>query len=308
VEKQMSSASVDRRNTEFVTSVYARAVDYLQLAKPRIAVMAMAAVAVGYLIGSRTEFEVYRLLSACAGIFCVAVSCSLLNQWYEQDTDQKMVRTANRPLAAGRVTSGEILLVGLVLASAGITWLWLTTNLLTGVLAASTIAVYVCIYTPMKRVSSFCTTVGAVAGAVPPVLGWVAAGGRLDDGAMALFLLLFAWQFPHFLAIATIYRDDYERAGLKMLPRVAGRSVAGYLSVAYACVLIPISLMLWEQGVVGVPYLVVSIIGGTCYLVFSFRFLLKQSIDRARNVLVCSIVYLPSVLFTMTCDYFRLLS
>ena len=304
----MSSASVNRQEMDFVALIRARAVDYLQLAKPRIAVMAMAAVAVGYLIGSRTEFEFHRLLSACAGIFCVAVSCSLLNQWYEQDTDQKMIRTADRPLAAGRVSSAEILLVGLMLASIGVTWLWLTTNLLTGVLSASTIAVYVCVYTPMKRVSSFCTTVGAVAGAIPPVLGWVAAGGRLGDGAVALFLLLFAWQFPHFLAIATIYREDYERAGLKMLPRVAGRSVAGYLSVAYACVLIPISLMLWEQGLVGIPYLVVSIIGGACYLVFSFRFLLEQSIVRARHVLVCSIVYLPAVLFTMTCDYFRLLS
>jgi heme o synthase len=304
----MSSASVNRRESDCAAFVRVRAIDYLQLAKPRIAVMAMAAVAVGYLIGSRTEFEFHRLLSACAGIFCVAVSCSLLNQWYEQDTDQKMTRTADRPLAAGRVSSGEILLVGLTLASIGVTWLWLTTNLLTGVLSVSTIAVYVCVYTPMKRVSSFCTTVGAVAGAIPPVLGWVAASGRLGDGAIALFLLLFAWQFPHFLAIATIHRDDYERAGLKMLPRVAGKSVAGYLSVAYACVLIPISLMLWEQGLVGIPYLVVSIIGGACYLVFSFRFLLEQSIGRARHVLVCSIVYLPSVLFTMTCDYFRLLS
>ena len=304
----MSSVSINQRQTQFTTIVRERAVDYLALAKPRIAVMAMAAVAVGYLIGSRTEFEVLRLLSACAGIFCVAVSCSLLNQWFEQDTDQKMVRTADRPLAAGRVSSGGILLVGLVLASTGVTWLWLTTNLLTSVLSAATIAVYVCVYTPMKRVSSVCTTVGAIPGAIPPVLGWVAAGGQLDEGAMALFLLLFAWQFPHFLAIATIHHEDYERAGLKMLPRVAGKSVAGYLSVAYACVLIPISLMLWEQGVVGIPYLVVSIIGGVCYLAFSVRFLLEQSIGRARTVLLCSIVYLPAVLLTMTFDYFRLLS
>lgn len=304
----MSSASVNPRDASGTTVRFVRAADYLQLAKPRIAVMAMAAVTVGYLIGSRTEFEVLRLVSACAGIFCVAVSCSLLNQWFEQDTDQKMVRTADRPLAAGRLSPSEVLFAGLLLASVGVTWLWLTTNVLTSVLSALTIAIYVCVYTPMKRVSSFCTTVGAVAGAIPPVLGWVAAGGRLDDGAMSLFLLLFAWQFPHFLAIATIHGEDYERAGLKMLPRVAGKSVAGYLSVAYACVLIPISLMLWEQGVVGVPYLIVSVIGGTCYLVVAFRFLLEQSISRSRNVLLCSIVYLPAVLFTMTWDYFRLLS
>lgn len=304
----MITASVNRREVYDANFFRARAVDYLQLAKPRIAVMAMGAVTVGYLIGSRTEFDVLQLISACAGIFCVAVSCSLLNQWYEQDTDQKMIRTADRPLAAGRVSSGKILLAGLVLASAGVTWLWLMTNILSSVLSALTIAVYVCVYTPMKRTSSLCTTVGAVAGAIPPVLGWAAAGGRLEEGAMSLFLLLFAWQFPHFLAIATIHREDYERAGLKMLPQVAGRSVAGYLSVVYASVLIPISLMLWEQGLVGIPYVVVSVIGGTCYLLFSFRFLLEQSTARARGVLFCSIVYLPVVLFTMTFDYFRLLS
>ena len=270
--------------------------------------MAMVAVTVGYLIGSRTEFLVLELLSACAGVFAVAVSCTLLNQWYEQDTDQMMSRTSDRPLAAGRVSSAEVFTVGLVLGSIGITWLWLTTNLLTAVLSAATLAIYVCIYTPMKRVSSFCTTVGAVSGALPPVLGWVAAGGHLDEGALALFLLLFAWQFPHFLAIATIHRDDYARAGLKMLPLMNGDSMAGFVSVAYACVLVPISLMLWSQGTVGVPYLVIAVVGGAAYLTTSFQFLLDQSKARARAVLFCSIIYLPAVLITMTWDYYRLLS
>lgn len=304
----MSSAAVSIRSRLNTTVLCARCADYLQLAKPRIAAMAMVAVTVGYLIGSRTEFLLAELMSACAGVFAVAVSCTLLNQWYEQDTDQKMARTADRPLAAGRVTSAEVFTVGLILGSLGITWLWLTTNVLTAVLSAVTLAVYVCIYTPMKRVSSFCTTVGAVSGALPPVLGWVAAGGHLDQGALALFLLLFAWQFPHFLAIATIYQDEYSRAGLKMLPQFHDRSMAGFVSVAYACVLIPISLMLWSQGTVGVPYLIVALAGGAAYLVTSIQFLLRQSKDRARAVLICSIIYLPAVLFSMTWDYYRLLS
>lgn len=304
----MSSASVTLRNRLTASAWIARALDYVQLAKPRIAAMAMVAVTVGYLIGSRTEFLVVDLLSACAGVFAVAVSCTLLNQWYEQDTDQMMSRTSDRPLAAGRVSSTEVFTVGLVIGSMGITWLWLTTNVLTAVLSAATLAIYVCIYTPMKRVSSFCTTVGAISGALPPVLGWVAAGGRLDEGALALFLLLFAWQFPHFLAIATIYRDDYSKAGLKMLPLMNGNSMAGFVSVAYACVLIPISLMLWNQGTVGVPYLAVAMIGGLAYLITSFQFLRDQSTSRARTVLFCSIIYLPAVLISMTWDYYRLLS
>ena len=140
------------------------------------------------------------------------------------------------------------------------------------------------------------------------MLGWVAAGGHLDEGALALFLLLFAWQFPHFLAIATIHRDDYSKAGLKMLPLMNGNSMAGFVSVAYACVLIPISLMLWNQGTVGVPYLVVAMIGGLAYLITSFQFLRDQSTSRARTVLFCSIIYLPAVLISMTWDYYRLLS
>ena len=304
----MSSASVTLRNRLTASAWIARGLDYVQLAKPRIAAMAMVAVTVGYLIGSRTEFLVVDLLSACAGVFAVAVSCTLLNQWYEQDTDQMMNRTSDRPLAAGRVSSAEVFTVGLVIGSMGITWLWLTTNVLTAVLSAATLAIYVCIYTPMKRVSSFCTTVGAISGALPPVLGWVAAGGHLDEGALALFLLLFAWQFPHFLAIATIHRDDYAKAGLRMLPLMNGNSMAGFVSVAYACVLIPISLMLWNQGTVGVPYLAVAMIGGLAYLITSFQFLRDQSPSRARTVLFCSIIYLPAVLISMTWDYYRLLS
>jgi heme o synthase len=283
--------------------------DYLQLSKPRIAVMGMVAVAVGYFVGCKGVFLPAELLSACFGIASVAVSCSFLNQWYEQDTDRRMVRTADRPVPGGRVRPVEVLSVGLLLMFGGVGWLLVSVNTLTAVLSFLTLALYVAVYTPLKRVSCLCTVVGAVSGAMPPVLGWTAAGGSLDGGALALFLLLFAWQFPHFLAIATIYRNDYESAGLRMLPLVRGDSNgAGIVGVIYACVLIPISLMVWEQGLAGNLYLTIALFGGVVYLVSSIRFLLEQSKERAKQLVLCSIVYLPTVLLTMTWDHYRLLS
>ena len=283
--------------------------DYLQLSKPRIAVMGMVAVAVGYLVGCEGTVVIGELLTACVGIASVAVSCSFLNQWYEQDTDRRMERTANRPVPGGRVRPAEVLMVGLLLMFGGVGWLLVSVNTLTAVLSFLTLALYVAVYTPLKRVTFLCTVFGAVSGAMPPVLGWTAAGGSLDGGALALFLLLFAWQFPHFLAIATIYRNDYESAGLRMLPLVRGDSNgAGLVGAVYACVLIPISVMVWEQGMAGNLYLTVALTGGVVYLVSSIRFLLDQSRERAKQLVLCSIVYLPTVLLTMTWDHYRLLS
>ena len=271
--------------------------------------MGMVAVAVGYFVGCEGSISITGLLSACIGIASVAISCSFLNQWYEQDTDRHMVRTADRPVPGGRVRPAEVLAVGLLLMFAGVGWLFVAVNTLTAILAFATLALYVAAYTPLKRVSSLCTVVGAVSGAMPPVLGWTAAGGSLNGGALALFLLLFAWQFPHFLAIATIYRKDYESAGLRMLPLVRGESNgAGFVGVVYACVLIPVSLMIWHQDLAGNLYLTVALIGGLVYLLSSIRFLLDQSTERAKQLVLCSIVYLPTVLLTMTWDHYRLLS
>ena len=287
----------------------AKALDYWQLAKPRIAVMAMFTVAIGYFLGCRSDFQVARLCDACFGIFCVAVSCSFLNQWIERDVDRAMLRTSDRPLPAGRISGVEVLAVGLAAGLLGGVWLAITVNTLTCVLSLVTLASYVSAYTPLKRVSFLCTQIGAVAGAFPPVLGWCAAGGELDQGALALFLLMFCWQFPHLLAIATIYRDDYEAAGLKMLPLSHdGRSLAGQVGVVYACVLIPVSLMANAQGLVGGLALSCVLLGGFTYLVSAVRFWRDSSISRARELLLCSIVYLPTVLLSMAVDHYRLLS
>jgi protoheme IX farnesyltransferase len=285
----------------------ARLSDYLQLAKPRIAAMAMFAVAMGFVVGSQGEIVLAELLSACFGIGCVAVACSFLNQWYEQDVDAQMIRTAGRPVPDGRIRPGEVLFFGLLTASVGTTWLYFRVNLMSAVLAAITLAIYVAAYTPLKKVTCLCTIIGAVSGALPPVLGWVAAGGTLDSGAAALFLLLFAWQFPHFLAIATIYRKDYEAAGLRMLPVLGTKNMGGIVGVAYAIALIPISLLVWDAGLAGSVYATVAVFGGIVYLISSLRFMLQQSAIRARELVLCSIVYLPTVLITMTWDHFRLL-
>ena len=306
----MSSASVTTELSGRVAAMpLTRFGDYLQLSKPRIAVMGMVAVAVVYFVGCEGSISATGLMSACFGIASVAVSCSFLNQWYEQDTDRRMARTADRPVPGGRVRPIEVLAVGLLLMLAGVGWLLIAVNMLTAVLAFVTLALYVVAYTPLKRVSSLCTVIGAVSGAMPPVLGWTAAGGSLDGGALALFLLLFTWQFPHFLAIATIYRKDYESAGLRMLPLVRGDSNgAGFVGVVYACVLIPVSLMVWHQDLAGNLYLTVALMGGLVYLLSSIRFLLDQSTERAKQLVLCSIVYLPTVLLTMTWDHYRLLS
>jgi protoheme IX farnesyltransferase len=305
----MSTASVSRSLNERTIHSSARVADYMQLAKPRIAAMGVVAVAVGYSVGSQGTIVPGELVSACLGIASVAIACSFLNQWFEGETDAKMARTADRPVPGGRVSSFEVLFVGGALTFLGLVWLWTQVNALTCALSLLTLVLYVAVYTPLKRVSSLCTVIGAVAGAMPPVLGWTASGQGLDGGALALFLVLFAWQFPHFLAIATIYRDDYEAAGLRMLPLVReDRNGSGLVAVCYAIVLIPVSMMVWQVGLAGNLYVAVAVTGGFAYLVASIRFLADQSMQRARELVLCSIVYLPVVLLTMTWDHFRLLS
>jgi protoheme IX farnesyltransferase len=176
-------------------------------------------------------------------------------------------------------------------------------------MATATLALYVGIYTPLKRRTSFGTAVGAVPGAMPPVLGWVAAGAPLDGAAFSLFAILFLWQFPHFLAIAWIYRDEYSRAGLKMLPAAgAARYLTGILAVAYALALVPLSLLPAANGLAGNAYLFVALVLSLAYLAVSVRFALRESYPTARALLWTSLIYLPVLLATLVWDHFSLLS
>jgi protoheme IX farnesyltransferase len=286
----------------------ARLADYLELTKPRIAVLALTAVTVGYVLGSKGGWQVVPLLHALLGIGCVAAGSSILNQWIERSTDTQMDRTANRPLPAGRLQASEALWFGLACGLFGTLYLTIAVNAVTAWLALATMFLYVGVYTPLKRHTSLCTAVGAVPGALPPVLGWTAAGGQLDAGAFSLFAILFLWQFPHFLAIAWLYREDYARAGLRMLPRPSAKlPIVGAFTVIYALALIPVSLLPSEFALAGDAYFLAAIILGLCYLISSVRFLLNESRRTARSLLLVSLVYLPLLLLALTADHLRLL-
>lgn len=291
------------------THVTPRWREYLALTKPRIAVMGLVTVALGFLLAATGEWSAITLGHSLLGIGLIAASCSALNQWLERDSDRLMARTANRPLPSGRMSPHEVLAFGLGLWLVGAIELIWFVNGLTALLASATLLLYVAVYTPLKRRTSFCTAIGAIPGAMPPVLGWVAAGGELDAGAFALFATLFVWQFPHFLAIAWLYRDQYAAAGLRMLPqtRPAPR-ITGCLCVGYALALIPVSLLLKDAALAGDVFALIALTLGLGYVAFSVRFLLDESVKTARQLLWFSLVYLPALLLALTWDHWRLLS
>ncbi len=285
-----------------------RLADYKEIVKPRISLMVLLTVSCGYVLGMESPAVSISLLHACLGIAVVAVGSSAVNQWIERETDGRMRRTMNRPLPAGRLAPSEVLLFGITAAVLGCTYLTVMVNVETAVMTGLTFVMYACLYTPLKRVTSLCTIVGAVPGALPPVLGWLAAGGHFDEGAFALFAVLFLWQFPHFFAIAWLYRDDYCQAGLRMLP--AGKSlphVTGLLAVVYALGLIPVSLLPSQCGLAGGTYTIVAIGLGTAYLIASMLFAWQETRTSARRLLWTSLVYLPVLLLTLVWDHQRLL-
>lgn len=282
---------------------------YLALTKPRIAVMGLVTVALGFLLATTGEWSRITLGHSLLGIGLIAASCSALNQWLERDSDRLMARTANRPLPSGRMSPHEVLAFGLGLWLLGAIELICFVNERTAVLASVTLLLYVVIYTPLKRRTSLCTAIGAIPGAMPPVLGWVAAGGELDAGAFALFATLFVWQFPHFLAIAWLYREQYAAAGLRMLPQTRPvPRIIGWMCVGYALAVIPVSLLLREAALAGDLFALFAIGLGLGYVAFSVRFLLAESVQTARQLLWFSLVYLPALLLALTWDHWRLLS
>lgn len=290
------------------SALAARLADYLELTKPRIAVLVLVTVTVGYLLGCRGPIALPSLLHALVGIAMVAGASSALNQFIERHTDARMTRTAHRPLPAGRMRPAEVLMFGLALGAAGCLYLAATVNGPTAALSALTLGLYAGVYTPLKRRTSLSTTIGAVPGALPPVLGWAAATGRVDAGALALFAILFLWQFPHFLAICWLYRDQYARAGLRMLPAARPRPrVTGGMAVAHALALLPVSLLPSHLGLAGDGYFLAAVVLGLGYLACSIRFLCDESTVTARRLLWSSLVYLPLLLLSLTWDHFRLL-
>ena len=291
------------------TVAAARIADYLVLTKPRISTLALVTVSAGFALGSADRWQSAMLLSALFGIALVAAASSAFNQWLERESDGLMRRTASRPLPAGRLSAAEVLGFGLVTGAGGIAWLAFNVNRATAVLSAITLLLYAGVYTPLKRHTSFCTAIGAIPGALPPVLGWAASGARLDIAAFSLFAILFLWQFPHFLAIGWIYRSEYSRAGLKMLP-ARGRlpRVTGLMAVGYALALIPLSFLPAFCGLAGGAYLVVALVLGTGYLAAAIRFAAGESLRSAKFLLWTSLVYLPVLLTMLVWNHFALLA
>jgi protoheme IX farnesyltransferase len=277
--------------------------DYLELTKPRITLLILICTAVGYFLGCGPSFHWTILLHALLGTALLASGTAALNQWYEVDSDAKMRRTRMRPMPAGRMKRSHGFVFGVLLSAGGFAELWRGTNLLAAALGLFTLLSYLLLYTPLKRRSPICTTVGAIPGAMPPLIGYAAAAGSLDAGAVALFLILFVWQFPHFDAIAWMYRDDYARGGIRMLPVIEpdGESTARRVVVC-SLMLIPISLLPSLLGMTGLIYAAAAIAAGLGLLYFGVRLGREKSVARAHAVLLASVFYLPALLAVMVLD------
>jgi len=290
--------------------------DYAQLFKLRVTSLIVMTAWAGYYMGaakSGISSLSWTLVNALWGIGLTSAGAAALNEVLERDLDARMRRTQNRPLPAGRMSLATALVLGVAATLLGSTALALTTNVLTGMLALATALTYLALYTPLKKVSPISTFVGAFPGAMPPLLGWTAIRGKLELEAVFLFLIVFFWQFPHFQAIAWMYRDEYEAAGVKMLPVVdtAGRSVIRQMLV-YASTLIPITLMPVLLRMSGKIYFVGALGLGLTFLWFVFRLARTKlpttspdSRGLARHLLQASVLYLPLLFALMMIDAVR---
>jgi protoheme IX farnesyltransferase len=278
--------------------------DLAELTKPRITLMVAITTAAGFLLAAQgTPLDLLRLAHTLIATALLSAGACALNQVVERDSDARMRRTASRPLPAGRLDPDTGLLWGVLLVVGGLAYLALSVNLLTALLGASTVALYVFAYTPLKRVSSLSTLVGAVPGAVPPVMGWTAVRDQLEPGAWALFAILFLWQLPHFLSIAWLYREDYARGGFPMLPvdDPDGRRTA-LQTLLYGGALVPVSLLPSPLGLVGMMYLAGALLLGLGYFAACVVFARQRSESAARRLLLASVAYLPALLAVMLVD------
>lgn len=277
--------------------------DWMTLVKPRITIMVLITALFGAFLAGRAFPEIGLLVALLAGTGLVAGGASALNQVWESDTDALMARTANRPIPAGRIGRDAALSFSIVLSAIGMLVLAVGTNLLTALIGLASLVSYVFVYTPLKRRTSLSTVIGAVPGALPPVMGWAAVTGRLDAGAAVLFGILFLWQLPHFLAIAWLCRDDYEAAGFPMLPVIEpdGRST-GRQTILYATALVPVSLLPALLDLGGTTYFLGALVLGLLFLASSVAFSVSFSRPAARRLLLASVLYLPALLAVMVVD------
>ena len=279
---------------------------FADLVKARLTLLVLLTTLVGFYLGCRGPVGWGLMIHTVLGMALLASGGAALNQWLEREPDALMARTRNRPLPSGRLQPETVLTFGCVASAAGLAYFALAVNPLTAMLGVITLGGYLFIYTPLKRVTWLNTLVGAVPGALPPVMGWTAARGELSAGAWALFGILALWQLPHFFAIAWIYREEYARAGFRMLPQVDpdGRRTARQ-SVAYTVALLAVSLCPFALKLTGPIYLASALMLGGVYLACALQFAQRLTEAKARQMFFASILYLPLLLAVLTLDKLR---
>jgi protoheme IX farnesyltransferase len=286
-------------NPAALPTLKAKIRDYYTLTKPEVNLLILMTTSAGYYLGSRGPFRISGLLNTLLGTLLVASGTATLNQWMERRWDGQMRRTATRPLPSGRMSSREALLFGLLLSVVGGVYLVVAVNALTALLAISTLLSYLLVYTPLKRKTPLCTLLGAIPGAMPTLIGWAGAAGVIGSQAWFLFAVLFLWQFPHFLAIALMYRQDYARAGYRMLPSFDQDSRFTRAQILGFTIVLIIVTMLPMAGRSGTGYLVAMALAGTFLLYHVIRLTRSASTVVASHVLHASVLYLPVVLALM---------
>ena len=303
VKKAISIGDPSTSESLKVPSQVTSVKDYIELTKPRITWLIVMSTAVGYYFGHSGAWSTWSVLHTMLGTALIASGTAALNQWYEREADSRMHRTQERPLPSGRLQPMQALLFGVTVAAAGGLELALFINWLTAGLGLLTLVFYLFLYTPLKQKTWWSTTIGAVPGAMPPLIGFAAAANMLSAQAFILGAILLIWQFPHFYAIAWMYREDYSRAGIQMLPVVEpdGASTARQILI-YSVLLIPVSLLPKWVGMTGTIYMVGAIGMGLFFLYSGIRVSMDRTRIRARNVLLASVVYLPVIYVLMVLD------
>ena len=276
---------------------------YIELTKPRMVAMILITTAAGFYLGTQGTMDWMLFGHTLIGAALTAAGVLGLNQYLERDIDAKMSRTQARPLPAGRIHGLEALIFCVILTAGGMLYLTTFVNPLSGFVISLIVVSYLFIYTPLKRSTSLCTLIGAFPGALPPVVGWVAAQGKLSGSACVLFAILFLWQLPHSLAIAYIYREDYANAGLKLLPVIHPDGISTRRQIVINCVaLFGIGLLPTLFKISGGIYFLIALIVGGMFLISGIYFEKKPSIRTARYVLYASLLYLPLIFITMAID------
>ena len=280
-----------------------RFVVFSELVKARLTLLVLITTLVGFYVGARGALDWALMVHTLLGTALLACGAAALNQLIEREHDAKMRRTEGRPLPSGRLQPDTVLLFGGFSSMAGLIYLAFAVNLLTSLLGAVTLVTYVFVYTPLKRVTWLNTTVGAIPGALPPLMGWTAATGELTGAGWALFAILFFWQIPHFLAIAWMYRDEYAKAGFVMLPGIdpTGERTA-HQAVSHAIGLLIVSLCPVLFRVAGATYFFGALLFGLIFLAAAFAFARQLNVPRARQLFFASIIYLPLLLGLMVFD------